>query len=54
MIKTCKVLSGNRITIPKKIADKYDIKVGDIITVQDNVIALQIKPCDVIPKENKK
>ena len=54
MIETCKVLSGKRITIPKKLAEKYNIKVGDIVTVQDNVIALEIRLCDVIPKETKK
>lgn len=39
-----KVLSGYRITLPKKIRERFDIKVGDevIIDVEDGKIVIKV------------
>ena len=48
MMYPCKVLSGNRITIPKQIMKDLNLKVGDLVirTIEGN--RLYFTPCKVV------
>lgn len=45
-----KVLTGKRITIPFHMANKYDIKEGDIVIVEDDNGVIKIIPVDLVKR----
>ena len=48
MMYPCKVLSGNRITIPKQIMTDLNLKVGDLVMRKRDKKALVFVPCKVV------
>lgn len=54
MEKTVKVLSGNRITIPKGIVEKIGIKEGDFVILRLEKDCIMATPAEIKPKKGGK
>ena len=43
-------MSGRRVSIPEKLSEKYGIKEGDIVILEDSKNGITIVPAQVIPR----